>query len=92
MSEYIEIETTFTDNPDVIVIITNLTLAEHGEEIYHSIEDMEEGSSVAQVLALVEGINTLRIFEKSLEITRNTTINWHNIVADVNMALKDFFL
>jgi hypothetical protein len=53
---------------------------------------MEEGSGVAQVLALVEGINTLRIFEKSLEITRNTTINWHNIVADVNMALKDFFL
>ena len=92
MSEYIEVETTFTDDPDVTVISTNLTLAEHGEEIYHSIEDMEEGSAVAQALALVEGIVSLRIGEKRLKIRRDATINWHNIVSDVNSVLKDFFL
>jgi hypothetical protein len=92
MSEYIEVETTFTDDPDVIVISTNLTLAEHGEEMYQSIEDMEEGSAVAQALALVEGIDSLRIYEKELELRRKATVNWHNIVADINSSLRDFFL
>ena len=92
MSEYIEVETTFTEDPNIIVISTNLTLAEETEETYGSIEDMEEGSAVAQTLALITGIKSMRIYDKNLEITREKGFDWHNIVADINAALKDFFL
>lgn len=92
MSEYIEIETNFTDNPDVILISTNLTLAEAGEESYQSREDMEEGSPLAQTLALIEGIIQLRIYDKGLEIRRNPADDWYYIVPEISTALKDFFL
>lgn len=92
MSEYIEIETSFTDNPDIVHISTNLTLAEHGEEYYPTEEDMEMGSPLAQSLSLVDGIMQLRIHGNSMEITRNPGDDWHHIVPDIKAALKDFYL
>jgi hypothetical protein len=92
MSEYIEVKTNFTDDPDVIVLSSNLILGEESEEIYTSIEEMEEGTAVAQTLAKVEGLKSLIIYGKSIEITRDPNFDWHVIVAEVNSALKDFFL
>ena len=92
MSEYIEVETYFTDDPEVIVLSSNLNLGEEGEENYSCIEEMEEGTAVAQTLAKVEGLKSLRIYGKSIEINRDPNFDWHIIVAEVNSALKDFFL
>ncbi len=53
---------------------------------------MEEGSPVAQTLAMIDGINTLRIEGSNLVITRDPDSEWSLIVEDVSTALKDFFL
>jgi hypothetical protein len=92
MSEYIEIESEMTDNPAVMRIHTNLPLALDGVEIYHSLEEMEEGSAVAQALSFIEGIETLKIDDMSVVVTRSLEVDWHIIVAEVTAVLKDFFL
>lgn len=92
MSEYIEIETEMSDDGRTMHISTNLRLAEGESEIYHSSEEMEEGSPVAQTLAVIEGIVVLRIEDTDLVITREPDADWHIIVADISAALKDFFL
>jgi hypothetical protein len=53
---------------------------------------MEEGSAVAQALAVVGGIEMLFIDGRDLTISRDPDVDWHVIVADVSSALKDFFL
>lgn len=92
MSEYLKVEAIPTDDPDVMVFHTNLRLAEGQVEFYRSIQEMEEGSAVAQTLALIEGIKSLRIEDTALEVTRYNDIPWHPIAADINAALKEFFL
>lgn len=92
MSEYIEIESEISDDGQRIFVYTNLRLAEEGFEEYPSREAMEEGSPVAQNLAMIDGINTLRIEGSDLEITRDPDSEWSLIVEDVSTALKDFFL
>jgi hypothetical protein len=92
MSEYIEIETELSDDGDEMFFYTNLTLADGEAETYDSPEAMEEGSPVAQALALLDGIAQLEINGRDLTIIRDPDTPWHVIVADVSAALKDFFL
>ncbi|MCA9940225.1 MAG: NifU N-terminal domain-containing protein [Anaerolineales bacterium] len=92
MSEYIEITTKPTDDPDVMFFYTNLRLDEGEPESYDSLAAMEEGSPVAQALALVAGIAQLYIDGQELTITREPGVEWYFIAADVSAILKDFFL
>lgn len=92
MSEYIEIETEMTDDPAELIIHTNLQLADQGTEWYRSPAEMEEGSPLAQALAPIEGLLSLRLEEQDLIVRRDTLVDWHLIVAEINATLKDFFL
>jgi hypothetical protein len=91
MSEYIEIETEIGDNGR-LYISTNLPLGEGEPETYDSVEAMEEGSPVAQALAVVEGIRLLHISHNDLVIETDVAVGVHVVVAEVTAVLKDFFL
>jgi len=92
VSEYIEIESESTDNSNVMIIHTNLALAVGDSERYVSIASMEEGSAVAQALAMIEGIITLEIATHDLIVEYDEEAPWHIIEAEISAALKDFFL
>jgi hypothetical protein len=92
MSEYIEIETELSDDGQTMTVMTNLPLALDGVEEYASLEEMEEGSAVAQALAVIDGITSLRIQGRVLTLTRDEEIEWHVITAEISAVLKDFFL
>ena len=92
MSEYLKIEAKSSEDPDMMVFHTNLRLAEERAEQYRSTQEMEEGSAVAQAMAPIEGIKHLRIEDTTLAVTRYHDFPWHPIVADINAALKEFFL
>lgn len=94
MSEYIDIETEMSDDGSKMRFYTNLKLTEasEGEELYQSAAEMEEGSPVAQALAVVEGMAALHIDGRDLLITREPDADWHVIMAEVTAVLKDFFM
>lgn len=92
MSEYIEIEHEPGDDPDVMYVTTNVTLAEGAPEHYEEPAEMEEGSPVAQALAYVEGIRRLHLEGKSMTVTREPEMPWHIVMAEISTAIKDFFL
>jgi hypothetical protein len=92
MSEYIEIETEESDDGRKIFVYTNLLLADGDIEDYDSRDSLEEGSPVAQALAIIDGIAHLRIDSSDLIITREPGTEWYVIVEDVSAVLKDFFL
>ncbi len=92
MSEYIEIQTEILDTADTIRFHTNLRLTPEGREEYGSVAEMEEGSPVAQLLSGVEGIMTCSLDGGDIVIRRDPETEWHNLVADVAAALKEFFL
>ena len=91
MSEYIKIETEVSDDNAELYVYTNLSLSEN-EEVYGSVEEMEEGSPIAQALAGCDGIAALEIDGKELTIQRTDEAAWHAIVTDLSAMLKDFFL
>lgn len=94
MSEYIEFETELSDDGTLIVLYGNVPLsADAGSvEEYASLEEMEEGTPVAQALSVIDGIAHLRIEHKRLIVTREPDVDWYLIVEDISAALKDFFL
>lgn len=92
MSEYMEIETEIDDDDLTMHISTNLKLAEGEKEEYDSLEAMEEGSPVAQALAMIDGIDHLTINGKNIRLVRDPEAPWHSLVGDISAALKDFFL
>jgi len=92
MSEYIEIEIETTNDPAVMLFYTNMRLAEEGVELYDSLEDMEEGSAVAQALASIEGIVKIKIGDHTLTVTSDLSVPWHILVGEISAAMKDFFL
>ena len=92
MSEYIEIQTEILDTSDTIRFHTHLSLTMAGREMYASVEAMEEGSPVAQLLSGIEGIVTCSLEEGDIVIQRDPETEWHNLVADVAAAIKEFFL
>ena len=87
-----EIESESTDDPDIIRLITNLTLSVEGIEIYPTPEEGEVGSPVAQAIFEVPGIAALQIESRDLLITRMDHIEWHDLIEDITAALRDFFL
>lgn len=92
MSEYIEIKTEILEAPHMIRFTTNLPLAQEEVEEYRDAAAMEEGSPVAQLLSGVDGIMYCRLEEGEIIIRRDPETEWHNLVADVSAALKEFFL
>ena len=92
MSEYIEIKSEPTDIPNVVQVRTNLELALGDPEYYGSVSAMAEGSAVAQALATIEGLVTLRIEAHHLLVKHDIDMPWHIIEAEIAAALKDFFL
>jgi hypothetical protein len=92
MSEYIEIEAELDEDGE-IHFATNLRLtAKDRPEAYGSVAEMEEGSPVAQALAVVAGIATLSLDGERLTITGQPEADWHAIITDVKAALTEFFL
>ncbi len=92
MSEYIEIEAELDDEGE-IRFVTNLKLTAEGRpEMYRSVAEMEEGSPVAQALAVVAGIETLSLDGGRLTLTSWPDADWHAIITDVKAALTEFFL
>lgn len=92
MSEYIEVFAANTDDPAIMLVRTNLHLAEEEPEEYPTTQDMEEGSALAQVIAPVEGVVRLQIEENNLTIWRDLDVPWHLIVSEITVALKEFIL
>jgi hypothetical protein len=92
MSEYIEIDVEESDDSNVIVLVTNLRLAEDGPEQYEGAAEMEEGSALAQFLSPIAGIVRLKIEDDQLEIVRAPETAWHSIIEDISAAIKEFFL
>lgn len=92
MSEYIEIETELSDDGQRLTCTTNLTLTEQEQEVYHSPQQMEEGSPLAHALAIIPGLIHLTITPHDLILGKEPDADWHAIVADVSAAIKDFFL
>jgi hypothetical protein len=92
MSEYIEINSEPTDVPNVVLVRTNLDLAVGAPEYYGSVAAMAEGSTVAQSLATIEGLVTLRIDTHDLVVEYNVDTPWHILETEIAAALKDFFL
>lgn len=92
MSEYMEIESELSDDGLELYVYTNLRLADGAPESYASLAAMEEGSPVAQALAVIEGIAELQIEGTDLVIVPHPEVAWHVIAEDVSAALKDFFL
>ena len=91
MSEYIEIDAEMDDG--AIVFTTNLALTAEGrEEQYDSAAALEEGSPVAQALAVVPSIIALTMRGGHLTLTPAPDADFHALVADVTAALKEFFL
>ncbi|MCA9971369.1 MAG: NifU N-terminal domain-containing protein [Anaerolineales bacterium] len=93
MSEYIDIETELSEDGRHIHVYTNLTLTRRAAETYDSPAALEEGSPLAQALAVIDGITHLHIAGSDLTITYDPDASsWHAIAADVSAAIKDFFL
>lgn len=92
MSEYIDIETELSDDEATLSVYTNLRLNEGEAEQYHSTEELEEGTAVAQALAVIEGISFLQIEGSVLTVQREPDAPWYVIISDISAALKDFFL
>lgn len=92
MSEYIEIDAEWGDE-GTILFATNLKLtAADQPEVYASVNEMEEGSPVAQALAAVEGIDSLWMDGDRLTVTSRPDADWHAVIADVKAALREFYL
>ena len=92
MSEYIEIDAELDDD-GAIVFATNLSLTAEGrEEQYDSAAALEEGSPVAQALAVVPGIAALTLRGGHITLIPAPDADFHSLVADVTAVLKEFFL
>ncbi len=92
MTEYFKVETEPTADPDVLEIITSEMLTDE-EEVYHTVEEGDVGSPIAQALfSAVDGIRALSIIDDTLIITRDPDIPWEVLVDEVRDVLRDFFL
>lgn len=94
MSECIKVTPESTEQPDKMLLRTNLALLDDKEEAetYLSSLEMEEGSVLAQMLAPIDGISRLDIQDRYLVIWKEEDVSWHSILSDVTDALKEFFL
>ncbi|MDT8307615.1 MAG: NifU N-terminal domain-containing protein [Anaerolineae bacterium] len=92
MSEYVEIHTESGDEPDTLLIETNVQLAVDEAEQYNSVEGLEEGSPLAQALAFVPGIRQVTLEGRTMTVRHDPAVPLHVIVADISAVIRDFFL
>jgi len=93
MTEYIDIRAEPSDDPEIMILVTNLDLTAGGPaEIYPSPEDGESGSPVAQAIFTIPGVAWLRLDGKQAALRREPDVEWHDLIEDVSDVLKDFFL
>jgi hypothetical protein len=92
LSEYIEIETYLEDESKQVFVKTNLVLTGMGEERYQSDQMMELGSTLAQYLSQIDGLQSLIIRERELIVTHDPSIPAHTVASELAAALKEFFL
>ena len=92
MSEYITIQTEYSDDPDWVRLVTNLNLAPEGQESYANRDQGDEGSPLAQTLFGIEGLAALDIDGGTLGVRREPDTEWPALIDDIREALKDFFL
>jgi hypothetical protein len=92
MSEYIEFEAVPTADPNVMIIATNLQLAEGEDEQYDSPAAMETGSALAQMLSSITGIEAMQIHGRELVVRNDGETPWHLIVAEISAIVREFVL
>lgn len=93
MSEYVTVEVEYAQNRQVADLFINQVLTHQDEEVYHSPDEGEIGSPIAQMLFTgVDGIKKLVITEDCLTITRDESVPWESIIDDVRDALRDWYL
>ena len=93
MTEYIDIRAEPSDDPEVMILVTNLDLTAGGPtETYQSPEEGEAGSPVAQAIFTIPGVAWLRLEGKQATLRRAPDVEWHDLIEDVSDVLKDFFL
>jgi hypothetical protein len=93
VSEYIDIQPEPTDDPEVMCLITNLSLTpEDRWEEYFTPQDGQEGSPLAQALFSVPGLDALTLEGSNIFISRASDIEWHDLIEDISDVLRDFFL
>lgn len=92
MSEYISIEAEPTDQPNTVLIRTNLTLAPDGIEVYPDLAAGEIGSPLAQTIFAIDGVLGLTIDGTDLLIQHTDDLELFVLVDELDAALKDFFL
>lgn len=93
MSEYITVTPQATDNPDVMILVTNQDLTTEGREHYPDRVSGDEGSALAQFLfGGVEGLVSLLIEGRTLVVERDPVVEWHALIDEITEALKEFFL
>ena len=94
MPEYIRITPEYDPDDELVAaLVTNLNLAYAGEEEYYgNPTEGEEGSPLAQLMFLVDGIEALTITENTLIIRRNPDVDWYVLIDEISTAIKDFYL
>jgi hypothetical protein len=95
MSEYVTVEPYTTDDPDVMELVTNQSLAEEGDEVYNTPEEMELGTVLSQALFFaVAGMGMLKltITADTLIVTRNPDTPWEVLIDELRDALRDYYL
>jgi hypothetical protein len=92
MSEYITVNVQSGDDPDLMKLVTNLSLAPDGPESYASRDDGDNGSPLAQALFGIDGLAALDIDGSTLSVRRDPNVEWHVLIDEITAALKDFFL
>jgi hypothetical protein len=92
MSEYIDIDVEYGDDPYSARLITNLDLAPDGPEHYPDRESGEGGSPLAQFLFSIDGLAGLDITGDEIHVRRMPDVEWHALIDEIRSALKEFFL
>ena len=94
MPEYIRITPEYDPDDDLVAaLVTNLNLAYDGEEEYYAnAAEGEEGSPLAQLMFLIDGVEQLTITEDSLIIRRRPDVDWYVLIDEISTAIKDFYL
>lgn len=93
MTEYIDIRAEPSDDPELMILITNLDLTAGGPpETYQTPQEGEDGSPLAQAIFAVPGVAWLRLEGKQAALRRAPDVEWHDLIEDVSDVLKDFFL
>lgn len=91
MKENTRADLELTSDPRVAVFHTNRQVSDE-REVYPSIDAALDGSPLAALLAMIEGVTAIELAGHAVVITRDENAGWDDIGLQVVEALKDFFL